>query len=78
MNSLNLLMQGWEEQVDAAVTHLLRSCLAKSSKDTTINPQPLVVLKDTTKLKKHIALVCDRLSRGARLTVDPTDTSEYC
>lgn len=68
--------QGWEEQVDAAVTHLLRTCLAKSSKDTTINPQPLTVLSDTTKLKKHIALVCDRLSKGARLTVDPSGDSK--
>lgn len=25
--------QGWEEITDAAITHLLRTCLAKSAKD---------------------------------------------
>ena len=29
--------------------------------------QPLPPLQDTTKLKKHIAVVCERLARGARL-----------
>ena len=62
--------QGWEEMVDAAITHLLRTCLAKSAKDQTVNPNPLGMLKDTTKLKKHIALLCDRLSKGARLVVE--------
>ncbi|KAJ8320825.1 hypothetical protein KUTeg_002412 [Tegillarca granosa] len=59
--------QGWEESVDTAVTHLLRTTLAKSSKDQTLNPQPLQMPEDTTKVKKHIALMCDRLSKGVRL-----------
>ena len=33
-----------------------------------LNPAPLTVPQDTEKLKKHIALVCDRLGRGAKLT----------
>ncbi len=56
--------------MDAGITHLLRTCLAKSSKDQTVNPAPLALLKDTTKLKKHIALLCDRLSKGARLVIE--------
>ncbi|KAK3082884.1 hypothetical protein FSP39_007920 [Pinctada imbricata] len=63
----NNLDQGWEERVDAAVTHLLRTTLAKASKDQTLNPQPLTMPEDTTKVKKHIALMCDKLGKGARL-----------
>lgn len=59
--------QGWQESVDAAVTHLLRTTLAKSSKDQTLNPQPLHIPEDTTKVKKHLALMCDKLGKGARL-----------
>ena len=70
-------LQGWEESVDAAITHFLRTCLAKSSKDQTVNPQPLTMLKDTTKLKKHIALLCDRLSKGARLVIEGQDNSKH-
>jgi len=33
-----------------------------------MNPAPLSIPKDTEKLKKHIALVCDRLGKGAKLT----------
>ena len=64
------LFQGWEEMVDASITHLLRTCLSKSTKDQTVNPTPLSILQDTQKLKKHIALVCDRLSKGAKLHVE--------
>ena len=60
-------LQGWEETVDAAVTHLLRTTLAKSTKDQTLNPQALKLPEDTSKVKKHIALLCDKLSKGARL-----------
>ena len=58
--------QGWEELVDAAVTHLLRTTLAKSTKDQ----QPVLISADlelsadSHKLKKHIALLCDRISKG--------------
>lgn len=59
--------QGWEECTDAAMTHLLRTSLAKSAKEATSMPQPLAVPPDTGKLKKHIALVCDRLAKGGSL-----------
>jgi len=63
-----LLLQGWEETTDASVTHLLRTTLSKNATDATLNPAPLLIPKDTEKLAKHIALVCDRLGKGAKLT----------
>eukprot|EP00795_Rhopilema_esculentum_P013477 gene13477-4356_t len=59
--------QGWEEITDAAITHLLRTCLAKSSKDQNTTIQALAMPKDTAKLKKHIALLTERLNKGAKL-----------
>ena len=60
--------QGWEECCEAAMTHLLRTTLSKSSKDATQISTQLVALTDTTKLKKQIGVVCERLARGAKLT----------
>ena len=62
--------------MDAAITHLLRTCLAKSAKDQTVNPAPLAIMKDTTKLKKHIALLCDRLNKGAKLVIEGQENSK--
>lgn len=64
--------QGWEESVDAAITHLLRTVLSKNAKDTTINPVPFSLPVDTTKVCKHITTFCDKLGKGARL-VRPTN-----
>jgi PTHB1 C-terminus len=61
-------LQGWEEMVDASVTHLLRTSLSKNAKDVTLNPTPLSSLKDVQSVKKHIAMMCDRLSKGAKLS----------
>uniref|UniRef100_A0A1A7YUI9 Bardet-Biedl syndrome 9 n=1 Tax=Iconisemion striatum TaxID=60296 RepID=A0A1A7YUI9_9TELE len=65
---------GWEESCDAAVSHLLRSCLSQSPKDqATALAQtggPVLGLpQDTARLKKHIALLCDRIGKGGRLTL---------
>ncbi|KAM4688353.1 protein PTHB1 [Discoglossus pictus] len=61
---------GWEESVDAAVSHLLRTCLSKSSKEQALNlTSQLSIPKDTTRLKKHITLLCDRLAKGGRLSL---------
>lgn len=68
--------QGWEESVDAAITHLLRTVMAKSSKDQAVNPSPLAPPSDTSKLKKHIALFCDRIGKGARLVDGLKDNKE--
>uniref|UniRef100_M3XIK3 PTHB1 C-terminal helix bundle domain-containing protein n=1 Tax=Latimeria chalumnae TaxID=7897 RepID=M3XIK3_LATCH len=61
---------GWEESVDAAISHLLRTCLSRSPKDQAINlPSQLNIPKDTSRLKKHITLLCDRLGKGGRLSL---------
>ncbi|XP_031432807.1 protein PTHB1 [Clupea harengus] len=62
---------GWEESVDAAVSHLLRTCLSRSSKDqaTSLTTEQLSMPKDTARLKKHITLLCDRLGKGGRLSL---------
>jgi len=64
--------QGWEECVDAAMTHLLRTSLAKNARESGSLPQPLQVPSDINKLKKHIALVCDRLAKGGSLKIETT------
>ena len=59
---------GWEEATDAAMTHLLRTVLAKVQKQSTSATAPKLEMPgDTKKLKKHITIVCDRLSKGARI-----------
>ena len=35
-----------------------------------VSIQPLKMAKDTTKLKKHIALMCERLNKGAKLDLN--------
>lgn len=57
------------------MTHLLRTSLAKVAKDS-IPPSapgqpPLAMPEDTAKLKKHVSIVCDRISKGARLALRP-------
>lgn len=61
---------GWEESVDAAVSHLLRTCLSKSSKEQALNlTSHLSMPKDNSRVKKHITLLCDRLGKGGRLSL---------
>jgi Bardet-Biedl syndrome 9 protein len=63
------MFQGWEEVADAAVSHLLRTSLAKSSK-TSQHSAPLTLepMKDVTRFKKHVSAVLDRVCRGSRRT----------
>lgn len=63
----NNMDQGWEEVVDAGLTHLLRTTLAKPGKDQAPMPASMKMPKDTTRLKKHIALVVDRLGKGSHV-----------
>lgn len=61
--------QGWEERTDAALTYVLRTALAKSNKENAAaagSLPPMVMPEDTAKLKKHITVLCDRLSKGGR------------
>lgn len=67
-------LQGWEESCDAAVSHLLRSCLSQSPKDQATSLAQtggslLGLPADTTRLKKHITLLCERIGKGGRLTL---------
>ena len=54
---------GWEETTAAGMTHLLKTVLAKSSKETATMPPPLGMPDDTSKLKRYISIVCDRLAK---------------
>ncbi|KAJ7322650.1 hypothetical protein JRQ81_018937 [Phrynocephalus forsythii] len=62
---------GWEESVDASVSHLLKTCLSKSSKDhvLTVSNQ-LSIPMDTNRLKKHITVLYDRLAKGGRMSLN--------
>jgi len=60
--------QGWEEQVDASLIHLLRTSLARNAKDRSALPPPMKVPQDTIKLKKRITNVVDRLANGGRIS----------
>ena len=65
--------KGWEERTDAAITHLLKTALAKDkdgAKDPSRPPSQLTRPADASKLKKHITLVADRLHKGLRPTRD--------
>jgi Bardet-Biedl syndrome 9 protein len=64
------LEQGWEEQVDASLIHLLRTSLARNAKDRSALPPPMKVPADTMKLKKRITSVVDRLANGGRVAGD--------
>lgn len=59
---------GWEETVDANVTHLLRTALSRNAKESGTSPQPIVASADPTKVKKHLTIVLDRLCKGASLS----------
>lgn len=62
------LTQGWEEIIEASTTYLLKTCLAKNVKESTaLNNTVLEIPNNTDRLLKHIALVFDRISKGARL-----------
>ena len=73
--SLNLeflaLQVSWEEMTEAAMTHLLRTSLARSAKDAAAVVAPLSRAQDTARLTKHISLVLERLSKGMRLADAP-------
>ncbi|XP_007439416.1 protein PTHB1, partial [Python bivittatus] len=63
---------GWEECVDASISHLLKTCLSKSSKDHALTLfNQLCIPKDTSRLKKHITLLFDRLAKGGRMSLNP-------
>ena len=67
----NKLFQGWEETTDAALTFLLRTSLAKVGKENQgATPITLDVAKDTSRIKKHVSSVIDRITKGSRIQDD--------
>lgn len=59
--------QGWEETVDASLTYLLKTSMAKNAKDTASLSSQIEMPDDTDKIKKHLNMVLDRISKGAKL-----------
>lgn len=56
--------------MDASVSHLLKTCLSKSSKDHALTlTNQLSIPRDTNRLKKHITLLYDRLAKGGRMSL---------
>jgi Bardet-Biedl syndrome 9 protein len=66
--------QGWEEVVDVAVTQLLKTVLSKGVKDHSVNLPELELPLDCKKIKRHIALMCDRIIKGGRLVATGTQS----
>jgi Bardet-Biedl syndrome 9 protein len=59
--------QGWEEVVEASLTYLLKTALAKNAKESALVTNALEMPENSDKLKKHFGMVIDRLAKGARL-----------
>ncbi len=66
-SGIHALDQGWEERAAAGVTHLLRTTLAKNSREAAAPMPPMSMPSDTSKLKRHVSIMCERLSKGAKL-----------
>lgn len=60
--------QGWEETVDSGLLFLLRTTLSKDDRDmpTGAAAAPKGIPADTSKLKKHISAVCEKMLKGLR------------
>jgi len=60
--------QGWEEALDNALLYLLKTTLTKDPKDMQVSAMTKLTLPaDTSKLKKHITQVCEKIHKGFRL-----------
>ena len=66
-NHIQNYQTGWEETTNAAVTYLLRTKLAKNTKESSASQADLLFPSNTDKLRKHITILFDRISKGARL-----------
>lgn len=77
-----LFSQGWEEATDASVTFLLRTVLGKGSRDAAVAPE-LTMPTDTSKLKKHLDLLLNKIMKGGvQLAIDNSgstnNTGGFC
>ena len=66
--------QGWEECVNAAMMHLLRTVLAQSAKDSASTVRALNFPHSTSKLRKHITIVLKRIKTGGALRLGNINT----
>ena len=64
---LDSMEQGWEECIDAAMTHLLRTVLMKVQRTHRRCRSPFPSQQIRRKLQRHITIVCNRLAAGGRL-----------
>jgi len=66
--------QGWEEATDTSLLCLLKTTLSKDPKEGIHLPPPAAIASqisiqhDTSKLKKHISNICEKLVKGHRPT----------
>ena len=61
--------QGWQETTDAALTFVLRTSLAKPGRENQgATPITLEEAKETSRIKKHVSSVMDRITKGGKLT----------
>ncbi|XP_066998295.2 protein PTHB1 isoform X2 [Anabrus simplex] len=60
----SLMLQGWEEITDVAISFLLRTSLAKSVKDQQRStPLSLDIMRETARFKKHLAAAIERVMK---------------
>lgn len=59
------LDQGWEEHVDAAVTHLLKTTMSKDSREDGAQTVTLEKYPSPDKLTRHIKVFVDRILKGS-------------
>lgn len=63
---------GWEEITNAAMTSLLKGCFSKGVSGGISAQQVSTVIKplsDVGKLKQHITIVCDKISKGLKVEI---------
>ncbi len=71
------LETGYEETMDASMTYLLKTCLAKTKKNSVVlNMSTLEIPSSVDGLKKHVAMVVDRLEKGGRVLDVQSDHNE--
>jgi len=60
---------GWEETTYVSITSMLKTVLAKNAKEqAAVISTNLKPLTDVSKLKKHISIVCEILSKGTTMS----------
>jgi Bardet-Biedl syndrome 9 protein len=72
--------QSWEDRLEVSLSYSLKTALSKTSNNDSSAAAGFSIsgydnLTDTTKLKRHIQLVLDRLSKGLRL-VNPSNSNK--